>query len=412
MPSTHIGRNLFYFAIFAVFSLSGLLWMAINTGQRIGPLPPQFLVSFDVRDADGLVEGSEVRIAGVQVGKVNTVTTTDRGARVQMGIDPAYNKIYTDATVLIRPKSLLGEKYVDMNRGQSNVLVPEGGSLPESQAFTQVEVDQVLNNSDEATRKALSVNIISLGEATKDRGADVNATIPELRKIAEHLTPVSARFKDRTAQIDHILVDTDIILTTLADEHQQLATLLQSADSVTGTIARNDAHLANIINHGGNVIVEINTAVGQQNNDANIHTAIAQAPPVLGHLNEFLDLTNENINTLVPSLLLGQQYTYPNDQLTVAQPSAIQISKEWDSATRMYDSGVNGYHGFTAIGLMCAMSSGDDCPGTNPGYGPRPGTAQSAGGTPLITPLKPTGPKVTVVDPSVTSALLDYLLGK
>ena len=412
MPSTHIRQNLTIVAFFALLSVSGLLWMAINTGQRIGPLPPQFLVSFNVRDADGLVEGSEVRIAGVQVGKVNTVTTTDRGATVQMGIDPGYNTIYTDATVLIRPKSLLGEKYVDMNRGHSNVLVPEGGSLPESQAFTQVEVDQVLNNSDEATRKALSVNLISLGEATKDRGADVNATIPELRKIAEHLTPVSARFKDRTAQIDHILVDTDIILTTLADEHQQLATLLQSADAVTGTIAQNDAHLAGIINHGSNVIVEINTAVGQQNNDANIHTAIAQARPVLGHLNEFLDLTNSDLDTLVPSLLLGQQYTYPNDQLTVAQPSAIKISTEWDSATRMYDRGVNGYHGFTAISLMCAMSSGTDCPGKNAGPYQNPSTAGALGGTSTQGPLAAgTGPTITVVDPSVQSALLDYLLG-
>jgi phospholipid/cholesterol/gamma-HCH transport system substrate-binding protein len=253
VPNTRIGQNLTIVAFFAVLSISGLLWMAINTGQRIGPLPPQFIITFNVQDADGLVNGSDVRIAGVQVGKVNKVTTLSTGAQVEMGIDPQYNTIYSDATVLIRPKSLLGEKYVDMTRGTSNVRIPDGGSLPDSQAFTQVEVDQVLNNSDEATRKAFSNNIISLGQATKDRGVDVNATIPELRAIAEHLTPVSARFKDRTAQIDHILVDTDIILTTLADEHAQLATLLQSADTVTGTLAANDQHLANILNHGGNV---------------------------------------------------------------------------------------------------------------------------------------------------------------
>src|SRR5207302_10067498 len=132
--------------------------------------------------------------------------------------------------------------------------------------------------------------------------------------LAEHLSPVSARFKDRTAQIDHILVDTNTILATLADEHQQLATLLQSADAVTGTIAQNDSHLAGILTSGSDTIARLNVAVAQQNNDQNIRSAIEQSPAALGHLNTLLDLTNHDINTLLPSVLLGHQYDYPDDQ--------------------------------------------------------------------------------------------------
>lgn len=413
MPSNRIGQNLVIVAFFAVLSLSGLLFMAINTGQRIGPLPPQFIVTFNVRDADGLVEGSDVRIAGVLVGKVNTIVTTSTGAQVQMGIDPQYNTIYSDATVLIRPKSLLGEKYVDMTKGTSNVAIPDGGSLPDSQAFTQVEVDQVLNNSDEATRKAFSNNIITLGQGTKDRGADVNATIPELRQIAEHLTPVSARFKDRTAQIDHILVDTDIILTTLTDEHAQVATLLQSADAVTGTIAANDQHLAGLINHGANTIQEINTAVGQQNNDANIRSSTEQLPPVLGHLNQFLALTSSDLNTLVPSLLLGQQYQYPNDQLTVAFQPGLQNDKEWDSGFRWRDTGVNGFQGFGAVGLQCqndtptTPAANKICPGNNKGYNSSAQGMASPSGS--VAPASFTNSNN---GGELQGALLSYLLGQ
>src|SRR5207245_6763312 len=75
VPNTQIGRNLTIFAFFAVLSISGLIWLAIGTGQRFGPLPPQYILSFSVRDADGLAEGSDVRIAGIQVGKVNKITT-------------------------------------------------------------------------------------------------------------------------------------------------------------------------------------------------------------------------------------------------------------------------------------------------------------------------------------------------
>jgi virulence factor Mce-like protein len=419
VPSTRIGQNLVIFLFFALLSVSGLLWLAINTGQRFGPLPPQYILNFEVRDAAGLVEGSDVRIAGVLVGKVRMITTTSTGAKVEIGIDPVndYDKIYTDAVVLIRPKSLLGEKYVDMNRGHSNVRIPEGGALPASQAMTQVEVDQVLNNSDEATRRALSTNLISLGQATKDRGTDLNATIPELRAIAEHLTPVSARFKDRTAQIDHILVDTDIILTALSDEHAQVATLLQSADTATGTIARNDQHLAGILNHGSNVIQEINTAVGQQNNDANIRQTTELLPPTLGKLNTFLDLTNADLNTIVPSLLQGQQYTYPADQLTVVQDKAILLDREWNSGFRWYDgnTAANGNKGFGAMGIQCAEPQGT-LPGqhpTCPGNTPQAGYASGAQGSAAATSYGQAGATSLGEAPqAIQSALLAYLLGR
>ncbi|MHB8507080.1 MAG: MlaD family protein [Candidatus Dormibacteria bacterium] len=362
MPSTSIGRNLTLIAIFAVFSISGLLWMSIQTGQHFGPLPPDYRVMFNVRDADAIVSGSDVRIAGIPVGKVLSVSTSDTGARVVMGIEPRYAPIYTDATVLIRPKSLLGEKYVDMTKGTSNQEVPNGGSLPDAQAFTQVELDQVLNNLDEKSRKALSVDLISLGGGLKDRGGDINATIPELRRIAEHLTPVAARFKDRTAQIDHILVDTDTILKTLADEHRQLATLLQAGDAVTGTIAANDQHLAGFLQNGSDTIARLNVAVAQQNNDANIRTSIEKAPKTLADVNALIAETGHDVNVLIPSLLLGQQYSYPADQLSIANSTVARLDREWASAFRPYDPST-GYHAFELINLSCSDGT-YKCPGT------------------------------------------------
>src|SRR5258708_23438366 len=188
MPSTNIRQNATIIAFFALLSISGILFMAINTGQRFGPLPPQYRVSFSVKDADGLVEGSDVRIAGVPVGKVMAIQTTNDGAQVTLGIEPGkgYDPVYTDGVVLIRPKSLLGEKYVDLQRGTSNVEIPDGGMLPQSQAFTQLEIDQALNNSDAATRKALSTDITALAQAFTNRPQATNPTTPDPPPIPHH----------------------------------------------------------------------------------------------------------------------------------------------------------------------------------------------------------------------------------
>ena len=431
MPSTRVRQNATLILFFALLSISSLLFMAINTGQRFGPLPPQYRVAFEVRDADGLVEGSDVRIAGVPVGKVMAVATTSNGALVTLGIDPGkgYDPVYTDGYVLIRPKSLLGEKYVDMQRGTSNVEIPDGGMLPPSQAFTQVELDQVLNSSDAATRKAISENIMNLGQGVSGRGQDINPTIPELRRIAEHLTSVSARFKDRTSQIDHILVDTDTILSTLADEHARLATLLQSADGVTGTVAQNDQHLAGILNGAGGAISKINVALAQQNNDQNIRTSIQRSPAVLTKLNTFLGLTTHDLNTLVPSLLLGQQFNYPSDQLTVVTPVAAQIDKSWDSGFRAFDPGPGGtglattapvgnFHGFTAMGMQCDSGT-YACPGAvggkAPGYGALSAMNSYSGSSTAALPsqmatLQPATAQ-TPASSDLQRIFLDYLLG-
>jgi virulence factor Mce-like protein len=415
VPSTRIRENGIIIAFFALLSISGLLFMAINTGQRFGPLPPQYRVNFQVKDAAGLVEGSDVRIAGIPVGKVTSVQTNGNGAMVTLAIEPAkgYDPVYTDGTVLIRPKSLLGEKYVDLQRGQSNVEIPDGGQLPQSQAFTQVETDQILNNSDPQTRQALSTNFTTLGEGFKGRGADINATIPELRRIAEHLTSVSSRFKDRTAEIDHILVDTDTILTTLADEHAQLATLLQSADSVTGAAASGDRHLAGLLVRSGSTFQRINAAVSQQGNDQNIRTSMEQLPGLVSKLGNFFELTNHDLNTLIPSLLLGQQFSFPNNQLTVATAPALYIDKAWDTANRTYDPGVGGtglspnnrFEGFVGLAVHC-NPTGAPCPGLG-GGGKAPASATLGTGTWL--PASETQSSGSL---DLDRAFLNYLLGR
>jgi phospholipid/cholesterol/gamma-HCH transport system substrate-binding protein len=410
MPSTRVGRNLTIIAAFAVFSLAGLLVMAIETGQRFGPLPPAYRVAFTVADADALVPGSDVRIAGIQVGKVAGVTFNDYGSTVVMDIDPQYRPIYTDATALIRPKSLLGEKYVDLSRGSSNVPVPDGGSLPPSQAFTQVELDQVLQNMDAPTRRALSIDLISLGGGLQGRGADVNATIPELRRIAEHLTPVAARFKDRTAEIDHILVDTDTILGTLSDEHRQLAGLLQSADAVTGTIAANDSHLAGIVDHGSDLLGRLDTVAGQQNVDANLRAAVEAAPGDLAAANRLLLATNPFADSAIPSLLLGQQYSYPADQITISHRNNQLLNSTWQSSFSTYDPG-NGLHAYSFINLVCSDTATEPCPSTylRGGSGPPAPASPAPGASTGAGPLS--GAANAPFSDADARAFLAYLLG-
>src|SRR3712207_950957 len=75
--------------------------------------------SYEVRaifdNAFSLIEGEDVRISGVNVGKITKLDVTpDNRAAVVMRIDKeGFTDFRNDAKCTIRPQSLIGEKYVE-----------------------------------------------------------------------------------------------------------------------------------------------------------------------------------------------------------------------------------------------------------------------------------------------------------
>jgi len=81
----------------------------------------------------GLKPGATVEIAGVPVGRVDSIALADYQARVTMFIDPRV-KLTDDSIVSIKTKGLIGEKFVQINPGGSDRVVPPGGRLREVEA--------------------------------------------------------------------------------------------------------------------------------------------------------------------------------------------------------------------------------------------------------------------------------------
>jgi phospholipid/cholesterol/gamma-HCH transport system substrate-binding protein len=87
----------------------------------------------------GLKPGASVEIAGVQVGRVKSITLTeDYLARVEMVIDRNV-KLQEDAIVSIKTKGLIGEKYVEITPGGSEEIVAEGEKLSETESAIDIE---------------------------------------------------------------------------------------------------------------------------------------------------------------------------------------------------------------------------------------------------------------------------------
>jgi phospholipid/cholesterol/gamma-HCH transport system substrate-binding protein len=124
-----------------VFMLAGLLalgYLSIRLGQVDLFGARGYDVFADFPTVGGLKTGSVVEIAGVRVGRVESIRLKDFQARVAMHIEQGV-PLQSDAIVSIKTKGLIGEKFVQISPGGSEKLVGDGGRLTEVEAPVDIE---------------------------------------------------------------------------------------------------------------------------------------------------------------------------------------------------------------------------------------------------------------------------------
>jgi ABC-type transporter Mla subunit MlaD len=145
-----------------------------------------------------LVKGNEVRIGGTRVGIVTAIDPARRSdgttyARVTMKLERAIQPLPLDSTIIVRPRSALGLKYIEITPGESDSGYRNGATVPLAQATPKpVEIDDVLNTFDAKTRHGSQQGLRGFGDALIGRGADINLAIQEFKPLLANLEPVAA----------------------------------------------------------------------------------------------------------------------------------------------------------------------------------------------------------------------------
>jgi phospholipid/cholesterol/gamma-HCH transport system substrate-binding protein len=117
--------------IFVLLGILALGWLSVKLG-RVELLGSHgYTVIADFPSVGGLKAGSTVEIAGVEVGRVDSITLDkDYQARVSMTIRPSV-KLQDDSIASIKTKGLIGEKYIRISPGGSEKLIAPNGRLKE-----------------------------------------------------------------------------------------------------------------------------------------------------------------------------------------------------------------------------------------------------------------------------------------
>jgi len=124
-----------------LFMLAGLLalgYLSVRLGQVDVFGTRGYVVYADFPTVGGLKAGAGVEIAGVPIGRVQSIGLKDYQARVTMQINDGV-KLQDDAIVSIKTKGLIGEKFVQISPGGSEKTVPPGGRLSEVESPVDIE---------------------------------------------------------------------------------------------------------------------------------------------------------------------------------------------------------------------------------------------------------------------------------
>jgi ABC-type transporter Mla subunit MlaD len=172
------------------------VFLSYNANEGL-PFVPTYDLTADVPDANGLVRGNEVRMGGSRVGVVTDIDTAPRDngdvtARLTLALDERIIPLPKDSTIIIRPRSALGLKYVEVTRGRSAQGYAENSTIPRSASKVRTqEIDDFFNMWDDPTREGARTNGETLGAGFAGRGESLNRTFAELGPLVEKLEPVA-----------------------------------------------------------------------------------------------------------------------------------------------------------------------------------------------------------------------------
>jgi phospholipid/cholesterol/gamma-HCH transport system substrate-binding protein len=266
------------------------------------PFASPYTVHAVFSNANGLRPDSPVRIAGVNVGKVQSIgpvsscriaATSQQpcsAADVTLQINDQGLPIHEDATFAIRPRIFLeGNFFVDVSPGTPQARVaPDGHVFPIQQGVEPVQFDQVLGSLQSDTRRNLQILLDQYGTAVKQAGPSYNASIQYWLPAYEY-----------TSLVAH---------DALGIQPHDLSNWITQQGTVSGAL---DAHPQDL----QNLITDFNTTaaafarqnVALQQAVANLPQTLAAAIPAFNSLNAAFP----PLRTLAKALIPGVQSTGP-----------------------------------------------------------------------------------------------------
>jgi phospholipid/cholesterol/gamma-HCH transport system substrate-binding protein len=230
----------------SVFALLMFLWSSFGGTLPLRPEGYRFKAAFP--EASLLVQEADVRLAGVNVGKVKTKELGPGGRTtvVEMEIENRFAPLKADTRAILRQKSLLGETYVELTPGTpGSKNLDDGGTLPRGNIEETTELDEVFQAFDPETRKHFQewmheAGLVSTDQFSQDFSDSLGNAAPFFEDGVDLLRPLD----EQEVALRQVVRDTGRVFDAISREDGQLRGLIVNGEDTFSALASRDDALA------------------------------------------------------------------------------------------------------------------------------------------------------------------------
>jgi virulence factor Mce-like protein len=280
------------------------VFLAYNANQGL-PFVPTRELKVQIADGSNLVAGNDVREGGFRVGFISDMRPIElasglKGAELTLRLTNG-TRVPVDSTLAIRPRSLLGLKYVDLAVGKSSEVFADGATVPMAQTSVPVQFDDLFKTFDPKTRVAIQQALAGYGDSFAGRGQALNDTIANLPELFRHLGPVAQY---------------------LSAPSTELSRFWRALDAFTGAVAPVAPSFVGVFRDGATTFEAISR------DPAALQATISESPSTL-------DVSTDSLRNQIPFLMdfaaLGRDLTPATQELSAALPD---INPALEAGTR------------------------------------------------------------------------------
>src|SRR5512134_2264739 len=212
-----------------ILVILGLIATAAVSAVTVAGAADSRTYQAELFNAFGLVNGSELRVAGVPAGTITDLDITEqKTALVSFEVGPEFPELKADASCSSEPQSLIAEYFLDCQPGVSPE--PLSGPIPAATNKTTVQPDLAQNTLREPFKNRFQLLINEFGTALDANAENLNAAIrsgaPALQELKQ-------------------------VLTILGRQNQTIAELNANADAIFARLAERREDVVNFIDNAG-----------------------------------------------------------------------------------------------------------------------------------------------------------------
>ena len=228
---------------FALSCFGILLFLWVTFG---GPTPfraKTYEVKVPFNEATQLAEQSDVRISGVNVGKVQKIELAPNGrqALATVAVDAQYAPIPESTRAILRTKTLLGETYIELTPGsRQGPELADGGTLPEANIAESVQLDEIFRTFNAKTRAAFQEWMQEAAVAINGQSQNLSYGIGGLEPTFSEFDKLFRVLDSQRLAVGQLFSNGATTFRALRGREGELADLVQSSNAVFQVTAQRD----------------------------------------------------------------------------------------------------------------------------------------------------------------------------